>query len=339
MAPERRKANTHRGNKAQVDTGATGRPTKERGWCRTTMATGDQLDTSAVVLGDREFALLLALAEHNVLSTEQIQMLFFNSQRRCQQVLFDLRSRGFINTFCWRSSRAREVDRHYLAPAGAQVLARHLGCGTRDLGDVPADDAAAAKRMAHRSGVNAFFCGIVSQTLTRAVYGLECWTDEHKVTTAFGEVQPDGFGRLLHPGGATEFYFEYDLSTEHRRSLIDKFAKYLRVATHWESIDGRPFPSVLFVVPGDHRELHLLKALLAAVNQWDPSRVRTTHPPLYCSTVTRLRVKGHLGPVWRDMLVRGASRLRLDELPAIDGSEYDLDDCLGRRWRRPGADG
>lgn len=296
------------------------------------------LTASEFVLGERELAVLVALAEHKILSTSQIELLFYDSPRRAQQMLFELRSHGLIHTFTWRGAGTREADRHCLSGEGARYGARSLGVRVRDLGDLPKSEAHAKRLMPHRSGVNAFFCGLVVATLGRPGYGLQCWTDEHKLRTPYGEVQPDGFGRLLHPGGANEFYFEYDLSTEHRAALRTKFLNYLRVASHWEDPDGEPFPSVLFVVPGEDRELDLLRTLLKAVGGWDAAQAQTARLPFYCSTVTRVR-SGPLGPVWRDMLQRPAKRLRLDEVAAIDGSGFDLSECLGRRWRRTGADG
>ncbi len=289
------------------------------------------------MLGERELALLVALAEHKILSTDQIAALFYDSVRRAQQILSELRSDELIETFRWRT-RAREPDRHYLTSRGATLTARPLGCRVAALGALPRSPAHARSLMPHRSGVNAFFCGLVAVTLERPGFGLAVWGDEHRVRTPYGEVQPDGFGRLLHPGGVTDFYFEYDLATEHRDALVGKFTNYLRVASHWEHPDDRPFPSVLFVVPGDDRELDLLRFLGRAIQRWNPQRAATAHVPFYCSTVTRVRHKTPLGAVWRPMLQRPATRLRMDELPAVeDRSGYDLDECLGRRWRRSGV--
>jgi hypothetical protein len=297
------------------------------------MAKREEGPTAAKALGAREFAVLIALAEHKILATSQIAVLFFGSERSTQRILHVLRSAGLIESFAWRET-AREADRHFLTPLGAQLVASHLGCRVAALGAMPRDADHAATLMPHRSGVNAFFCGLVEQTRGRPGYGLETWRDEHKVRTPYGEVQPDGFGRLLHPGGASEFYFEYDRSTENRAALLTKLTSYPRIASTWQGIDDRPFPSVLFVATKDDRELALLKALLAATGRWDPARATSSRLPFYCSTVARLKSKGHLGAVWRDMLA-SSTRLRLDELAAIDGSAYDLSACLGRRWQKP----
>jgi len=286
-------------------------------------------------------AVLQAVAEHKILSTDQIEILFFGSDRSTQRALAELRDAGLIVTFEWQSSkRTRDANRHFLSPAGARLVATWRRCRVADLGAMPADEAAAETLMPHRSGVNRFFCDLVRQTLKLPGYGVETWRDEHKLRTPYGEIQPDSLGRLLHPGGAVEFYFEYDRDTERIKPLIDKFVSYLRIASTWESPDGRPFPSVLFVVPKDDRELDLLRALLMAVEEWDPTRASTARLPLYCTTVAWLAKGGQLGAVWRDMLVRRPARVRLDELPSIDASPYHLDDCFGRRFaNRKKADG
>lgn len=229
------------------------------------------------------------------------------------------------------SSRTRDPNRHFLTLAGARLVASLRHCRVADLGSI-VDPNDAPKFMPHRSGVNRFFCDLVRLTLERPDWGVESWRDEHKLRTPFGEIQPDSFSRLLHPGGAVEFYFEYDCGTEHRRTLVDKFANYLRVASTWRSLDGRPFPCVLFVTSTDDRELSLLRALLAAVKEWDPERARSAWFPFYCTTVARLAKRKQLGAVWRDMFLRQPERLRMDQLPSVDAEPYHLDDSLGRRW-------
>ncbi|MCA1831304.1 MAG: replication-relaxation family protein [Actinomycetota bacterium] len=284
----------------------------------------------------RARAVLLAFAEHKILSTDQIEVLFCGSDRSAQRVLQELRDAGLISSFEWQSSsRTRDANRHFLTPAGARLVASWRRCRVAELGAIPVDEDAAKKLMPHRAGVNRFFADLVRETLKHPGYGVEAWRDEHKLRTPFGEIQPDSFGRLLHPGSAVEFYFEYDRDTEHVKPLLDKFASYLRIASTWESLDGKPFPAVLFVVPSDDRERALLKALLKALQQWDPAYARTAILPLYCTTVVRLIKAKQLGPVWRDMFLRRPERLRLDQLPSIDAEPYHLEDCLGRRWAKP----
>lgn len=286
---------------------------------------------AAIPLDERERAVVLALAGHKILATDQVETLFCGSDRTAQRVLFVLREAGLIGSFEWWSKGKREPDRHYLTPKGLKLAAMLRRCRVAELGKAPTTEAEAKALMPHRRGVNRFFSDLVALTLERPAYGLETWRDEHKLKTSAGELQPDSFGRLLHPGGAIEFYFEYDLSTEHRSVLIDKFANYQRIASTWDSLDGKPFPSVLFVCPKDGRELELLRCAMRGAAHWDPKNSITARLPFYCTTVVRLRKHTQLGPVWRDMY-GSWDRLCLDQLPSVDASPYDLEDCLGRRF-------
>lgn len=298
------------------------------------MAKRTSVVAAARELGERELAVLLALAEHKFFSTDQIETLFCDSDRTAQRVLYQLRQYGLISSFEWRSSsRKRDANRHFLTPAGLKFVASRRGCRVAELGKIPTDKDAAERIIRHRSGVNRFFCDLVTLTLQRHGYCVETWRDEHKLSTPFGEIQPDSFGRLLHSSGAVEFFFEYDLGTEHRRVLIDKLANYLRIASTWDSSDDKPFPNVLFVTTKDDRELELLKVALRAVRELSLERSTTGRFPFYCTTVARLRKHGQLGPVWREIFLRG-ERLRLDQLPSVDVEPYHLDDCVGRHWRR-----
>jgi hypothetical protein len=71
-----------------------------------------------------------------------------------------------------------------------------------------------SKNLPHRLGANAFFCALIEASRAREGHCLISWRPEHWVRTRAAEVKPDGFGRYLHPGGACEFYLEYDRGTE-----------------------------------------------------------------------------------------------------------------------------
>lgn len=286
------------------------------------------------MLGERDFALLATFAEHKILSTYQLHVLFFASIRRAQDCVLRLRESGLIHTFAWRSSAsgARTSDRHFLSERGVSVVAAGLGCPRKALGWIPSTEAQAKARMPHLSGVNAFFCSLVEATLARPGYGLARWTPEHKLATPYGVIQPDGAGRLVHPGGSCEFVFEYDRRTENRAALERKLASYCRVIGGWR--DGR-FPSVLFAVVGEDREMALRRVLLDVLSErWEPDDAPSARPGFYATSVTRLRQDGHLGAVWTDLLAHhGEPRLRIADLAATEASVIELAECLGRRWR------
>ena len=289
------------------------------------------------MLGERDLALLAALAEHKILSTYQLYVLFFTSQRRAQDCVQRLRACGLIQTFTWRGATAgaRSSDRHFLSERGASVVAASLGCSRKDLGWIPRSEEQAKTRMPHLSGVNAFFCSLVEATLASPGYGLATWRPEHRLATPYGVIQPDGAGRLLHPRGEIEYVFEYDRRTENRAALARKLAAYCRIIAG--SAVGR-FPNVVFAVVGEDREAALRSILLEALSeQWVAA---AAHPGFYAASVTRLRRAGPLGVVWTDLLGHpGEPRLRLEDLPSGEASDFDLAECLGRRWRTRSGEG
>ncbi len=96
------------------------------------------------------------------------------------------------------------------------------------------------------SQVNAFFCALIEASRNHKGHCLPTWRPEHWVRTRSGDIKPDGFGRYLHPGGACEFYLEYDRGTEAFGALSAKLEGYLRLASGWtEEHDLTGFPNVL----------------------------------------------------------------------------------------------
>ncbi len=126
---------------------------------------------AAPPLDERERAVLLALAEHKIFATDQIEVLFCESDRTAQRVLFDLREAGLIDSFEWRSKGMRGHDRHFLTPKGLKFVATFRHCRVAELGKVPTTEEAAEAIMPHRRGVNRFFSALVALTLERPGFG------------------------------------------------------------------------------------------------------------------------------------------------------------------------
>ena len=99
--------------------------------------------------------------------------------------------------------------------------------------------------LAHRIGVNAFFCALIEAGRVNDGHGLAKWVPERTVRTADGWIRPDGYGVYLHPGGALDFYLEYDRGTETTRQLAHKLAGYVGVARDWTSRARSTFPMSL----------------------------------------------------------------------------------------------
>jgi hypothetical protein len=205
------------------------------------------------------------------------------------------------------------------------VLAQLDGVPRDDLPWVPDQSYRDNRNLRHRMGVNAFFCSLAEASLGQGGHCLHRWRPEGKVHTRAGEIQPDGFGRYLHPGGACEFYLEYDRATESITALAQKLRGYLRFAAGWG--EGVQFPNVLVLVPTERREAEIVRA-------WTGAKRRATkgvRVPMFVTSEQLLTVRGVLGPVW---LPPGSDeeRLCLTELPATDASPYELDRCLGKYW-------
>lgn len=288
------------------------------------------LRSIASSLYERDRAILHALVEHKVLSTQQLRVLFFRSLRRCQHQLKELKDLGLIKCFEPRQAfaRGRSPEHHFVTGLGVSFLAYLEGIPRGQIAWVPDEGYEENRNLRHRMGVNAFFCGLVEASLHEEGHGLHRWRPERKVRTKAGEIQPDGFGRYIHPGGACEFYLEYDRGTEGATALSDKLRGYMAFAAGWG--EGVAFPNVLVVVPRSQREADVDLALARA------DRGRKTPIPIFITNEELLVVQGMLGPVWLSPGSKG-ERLCLTELPGTDPSPYDLRLCLGLWWT--GGDG
>ena len=279
------------------------------------------------ILDERDRAILHALLEHKVLTTNQLHILFFRSLRRCQNRLKELKELDLIGSFrpTQDFGTGRSPEHHYLSASGVSTLAYRDGVPRGQLPWVPDESYRDNRNLRHRMGVNAFFCALVEASLQREDRGLHRWRPERKVKTRAGEIQPDGFGRYLHPGGACEFYLEYDRGTEGPTALKEKLRSYRRFAAGWG--EGAAFPNLLVVVPDEDRESDVLRAEERAgrnKKKADPVSIFVTNEDL-------LATRGMLGPAWLPTDSE-SRRLGLTELPATDASAYDLGACLGRYW-------
>ncbi len=189
----------------------------------------------ASAIDERDHRVLLLLLEHKILTTHQISSLCFKSLRRCQHRMRELKDLGFVSSFqvgrgfgegkapaCW-----------HLTKPGLVEIADAKDVRTSDLPWVPDSSYRTSKMIAHRLGVNAFFCALAEASRAFQGHCLATWRPEHWGRTRAADIKPDGFGRYLHPGGACEFYFEYDRATEARGALTRKLEGYLRLAAGW----------------------------------------------------------------------------------------------------------
>ncbi len=130
-------------------------------------------------LDARERAVLVAIYEQKVLVTQHLKAMFFGSLRRAQDRLRHLAQRGLIET--WYPPQPRGAGKapghHTLTENGAQVVASLLGIARSELRYVVRDeqDREQDSYLAHRIGVNEFFCALIGAGRKNDGHGLAKW--------------------------------------------------------------------------------------------------------------------------------------------------------------------
>ena len=285
-----------------------------------------------VSLDERDHALLLSLLEHKVLTTHQIENLFFRSFRRCQHRMKELRDLGFVSSFTVGRGfgEGRPPACWFLTKAGLAEIAVAKDVRPSDLPWIPDQSYRTNLLLAHRLGVNSFFCALAEASRAHEGNCLATWRPEHWVRTRAAEVKPDGFGRYLHPGGACEFYLEYDRGTEAFGALARKLEGYLQLAAGWtKEQELLGFPNLLLIVPEGVREGEVGSALRHATSVLHTPGSLATSFPLYVASENVLTEVGVLGVVWKHLPTDG-DRLSLVDLPAQPRDMYAATRCLGR---------
>jgi hypothetical protein len=283
-------------------------------------------------IDERDLQVLLHLLEHKILTTHQITSLCFRSLRRCQHRMRELKNLGLVSSFSVGRGfgEGRAPACWHLTKPGLMEIADANDVRVSDLPWVPDSSYRTNKLIAHRLGVNAFFCALAEGS--RALHGhcLATWRPEHWVRTKSGDVKPDGFGRYLHPAGACEFYLEYDRATEASGALTRKLEGYLRLAAGWtaeQELTG--FPNLLVLVPEEEREEKVTSAFRSALAGLHVSGSLASSFPLYVASEDRLTEVGMLGAAWKHVPTDG-DRLSLTELPARSRELFKSARCLGR---------
>jgi hypothetical protein len=286
----------------------------------------------ASAIDERDQQVLLHLLEYKILTTHQITSLCFRSLRRCQYRMRELKDLGLVSSFSVGRGfgEGRAPACWHLTKEGLVEIADAKDVRTSDLSWVPDSSYRFNKLLTHRLGVNAFFCALADASRALQGHCLATWRPEHWVRTRAAEIKPDGFGRYLHPGGACEFYFEYDRATEAFGALSRKLEGYLKLAAAWtteQELTG--FPNLLVLVPEEEREEKVASAFRSAVAGQHASGSLTSSFPLYVASENRLVEFGVLGRVWKHVPTDG-ERVSLVDLPARPGDLYRATRCLGR---------
>jgi hypothetical protein len=247
-------------------------------------------------LTDRDRYLLDVLAEHQVLTADQIARLKFTDANTARKRLVLLTRRGVLDRFRDGVRPGSQAWRYALGPLGAAIVA---AAQARPAPRPAANTErvlrlARSPRLAHLLGVNEFFVALAHHARQDRSYALRWWWNEHRATAACaGLTHPDGLGAWTHHdprGGVLEvvFFVEHDEGTEQLHRLSDKLAGYAQAR-----LGGGPAHPVLFWLPTLAREANLHAHF---------ARHLLPSPAPVVATATREHADatglGPAGPVW-----------------------------------------
>jgi protein involved in plasmid replication-relaxation len=178
---------------------------------------------------DREIA--LCLYDHQVLSTGQLQLLFFSSKRRCQdRLLFLYRHRVLDRFYPPGPFGSGKPQAHWLLDeAGAILVAASMGIEPKQLGWSRRNDWSSHRQLAHRLEANQFVCELIAATLHDTHTGVTAWESTRRAAARLDDrrlVRPDASLILDVPAGAIDCFFEGDRATETQARLAEKIEHY-----------------------------------------------------------------------------------------------------------------
>jgi hypothetical protein len=307
----------------------------------------DRLIARARHLPERDRVVALYLYRHRVLTTDQLQLLFFSSRRRAQdRLLFLYRSRVLDRFYPARPFGCGKPEAHWLLDeAGALLVAAMHDLERKQLGWQRRDDWGAHPQLAHQLEMNRFVTDLIAATLSDPGLGVSEWwppaeAADHLSQRRRGRVLPDAGFYLETRAGPIERYLEWDRATETQQRLAEKLLAY-RLAEAEQFDEGKPPRCILFVVPG----LRRLETLRGAYRDFEHERARRGGRgslysldgrwPLIATSAGRLRAEGHLAAVWERLDESRAPPLALTDLPVRGDIEpVGLSGTLGRRWRK-----
>jgi hypothetical protein len=264
-------------------------------------------------LTSRDRRLLAWLAEHYVLTTDQIAAALFTTRRAAQKRLLQLTDIDAVSRFAFaRTNTQTSVYRYTLGPLGALL---HPTAYTDP--DNPAAKAprthlewrarvARTERLAHLTGVNQFFIDLHAHARHSGGESelVRWWSEQHATSvfrSATSQIRPDGHGVWRTGDTSLAFFLEHDNGTEDVGRVVKKYGQYERLAVE----RGVRYPLLLWL-PDRRREAHLLR-LFAGVR-------------LPLPVATAVHNHDPAGPVWA-LPGDPGPRLRLHELPGADS--YD----------------
>ncbi|MEV4391244.1 replication-relaxation family protein [Nonomuraea sp. NPDC049607] len=256
-------------------------------------------------LTPRDHDILTYLHRHRVLTTHQIQRIFFGIPQSTRKRMNTLHLLNAVTRFRpWAGYGAGSAPIHWvLGKAGAAVLAERWGISVKELGYNPDIPIAVSSRLNHQVGVNDFFSRLHHQARhasaePEAAAEVRAWWSEQQCAKLWGDLaRPDAWGQWRENSNEINFFLEHDTGSETLKRVADKLHDYRNLA----NATGINTP-VLFWLPSAAREANLRKLLTES------------GIPL-ATAVHTSDGDGPAGPIW---LPLGAdahpSRLRLADL-------------------------
>jgi len=261
-------------------------------------------------LTPRDRLLLSWLAEHYLLSTEQIHRALFTARRTAQMRLTILHRLQVLHRFAFAAADGGP-ETSYLYTLGPIGLRRHphafsdpdnLGLKAPRSSTERAERIAHSRRLHHLLGVNQFFIDLHAHTRANPEATLLRWWSEQHATAVHSRAKifPDGHGIWHARGNTVGFFIEHDRDTEDLARVVRKLRGYERLARY-----GPRFP-VLLWVPTGRRETSLLRILHDV--------------PTLMPVAVAVHSADPAGPVWA-VTSDPSRRLHLHELPSDPGPD------------------
>ncbi len=264
-------------------------------------------------LTSRDELLLSWLAEHYLLSSDQITHALFTNPRTARQRLTILTRLGFLTAIPrGRDDGAPQPWLYTLGPLGLGLHPRaysdpdNLGLKPPRSSVERARRILASPQAEHFLGVNQFFVDLHAHHRSHPHASLLRWWSERHATDTYSraDIHPDGHGIWqVHGRDSTRtvgFFLELDRSTENLARVIGKLKGYETLARF-----GPRYP-VLLWVPDTRRETSLLRAL---------DGVHTAMP-----VATAVQQTNPAGPIWA-LTTDPYQRRPLHQLPSDPGPD------------------
>lgn len=218
-----------------------------------------QLLALSTVIQYRDIKICLNLFEHKVLTTHQINDLFFNSYSRTRSRLLRLYRTGIIDRFTPSVERGSAPNHYMLGDLGAHLVAGELGIEVREIirGLNKISNQTRSQRLQHMVEVNGFFARLAWGCRQTTDHFLTEWWSERKTHRSWGEiVNPDGFGQLQGPDQSRTFFLELDRGSESPSRVAMKLPGYEEASLARDRSD-----LLLFCLPDQPREVAVRKVL------------------------------------------------------------------------------